>query len=166
MATLKLEADPAERYHAALAYIRRALTATEASWWNALEWRASELKQAPFKAELAKLQARFASKLDAKTLETVARDAELLADRTKETLPGAPPDWKRTNLYTGEVEKQTAATSFFGEVVGGNDPNDPKRASFNLKRALVVGGAVAGAVILGRMFLGSMADRPRYSRYD
>jgi hypothetical protein len=46
----------------------------------------------------------------------VAREAELLADRTKENLPGAPSDWKRTNLYKGEKEKQTAATGYQKEV--------------------------------------------------
>src|SRR5262249_40642568 len=47
----------------------------------------------------------------------IARDAELLADRAQENLPGAPQDRPRTNLYPGEVPKGTPATSYTGELV-------------------------------------------------
>jgi hypothetical protein len=46
----------------------------------------------------------------------IARDAELLADRVEENLPGAPTDWTRTNLYPGEGVHSTNGTSYSGEA--------------------------------------------------
>jgi hypothetical protein len=39
-----------------------------------------------------------------------------LADHVEENLPGAPTDWKRTNLYPGEGAHVTSATSYGNEA--------------------------------------------------
>jgi hypothetical protein len=46
----------------------------------------------------------------------IARDAELLADRAEENLPGAPQSWRRTNLFAGEDERSTPATTYGQEL--------------------------------------------------
>ena len=66
--------------------------------------------------EVAQLKARWLRSTTGAERERVARDAELLADRVQENLPGAPQDRKRTNLYKGEAQKSTAATTYASEV--------------------------------------------------
>jgi hypothetical protein len=46
----------------------------------------------------------------------VARDADLLADRVEESLPGAPQDRARTNLYPGEQPSATPPNNYVDEL--------------------------------------------------
>jgi hypothetical protein len=113
-----------ERYKAATAYVRRAVEIVEAlpiayhadAVTGAIEWYAGKQKTAPARDELARLEARWlrASTDDERT--KIARDAELLADRVEEGLPGAPQDRQRTNLFKGETPKGTPMTSYADEV--------------------------------------------------
>jgi hypothetical protein len=107
------------RYKAAVDYVHRSFKAIEPAWWNIIEQHPYELKIAPFKNDLSKIELRWAQAKD-KDREAIAHDAELLADHVQESLPGAPQDRKRTNLFKGEVQHSTPATSYGGEITGGN----------------------------------------------
>ena len=146
-----------QRYTAAAEYVRRALAVIEPSWWNVFEHQAYEQKTAPVRSDQQKIEGRWLRATSDQEREAIARDAELLADRTKENLPGAPSDWRRTNLYRGEVEKQTSATSFWGELAGTNGPGSGVGTPW---KAIAIGaGAAVGVVVLGRLFVNTMADR-------
>ncbi len=108
------------RYQAATEYVRRAIDAVERapSAFNVVDRYAATLKTKPARDELARLDAvwlRAANDLDR---VRAAQAAELLADRTEESLPGAPQDWRRTNLYAGERPSSTPATSYRQELAG------------------------------------------------
>ena len=110
-----------ERYGAATAYVRRAVDAVKPSvlyWVNpvtgATSWYAGHEKKKVPEAELEKIEDRWLLAQSDAERATVARDAELLADRVEESLPGAPQDRTRTNLYQGEEQKHADATSFIG----------------------------------------------------
>jgi hypothetical protein len=107
------------RYKAATDYVRRAIAAVAnaPSSWNLIDRYAASIKTEPVRDELSHIESRWLRSTGDFDRAKVARDAELLADRTKENLPGAPTDWKRTNFYRGEQEKTTPATSYGGEVV-------------------------------------------------
>jgi hypothetical protein len=112
-----------ERYSAATAYVRRAIDAVKPSvfYWvspitGIASWYAGHEKTKLWEGELQRIEDRWLrAKSDAERAK-VARDAELLADRVQEILPGAPQDRARTNLYKGEVQTHTEATSYLGEV--------------------------------------------------
>lgn len=105
-----------ERYHAAVDYVRRALAVIAPSIFEFWERSAYETKTAPYKNELQRIEARWSvAKTDAERA-AVARDAELLADHTQETMPGAPQDRQRTNLFKGETPQHAPATSYLGEL--------------------------------------------------
>src|SRR5262245_51305049 len=116
MATLQ------QRYEAATSYVRRAIKAVEdgPSTYNpvtkVIEWYAGRQKTEAVRNDLDRIEYRWMYARSTAERAAVVRDAELLADRTKESLPGAPSDWKRTNLYKGEQEKQTSATSYNQEL--------------------------------------------------
>lgn len=104
-----------ERYDTATAYVQRAVTVTKLSALNPILL----LRPDPANIaanELDKLRVRWARATNDLERAVVARDAELLADRIEENLPGAPQDWKRTNLYPGEVPHSTPALSFLSEL--------------------------------------------------
>jgi len=111
-----------ERYERATAYVRRAIEEVEATppTYNpvtkVIEWYAGQTKTEPVRNDLNRIEHRWMFARSDAERARVARDAELLADRTKENLPGAPSDWKRTNLFKGEKEKQTTATGYHKEV--------------------------------------------------
>jgi hypothetical protein len=113
-----------QRYTAATAYVHRAIAAAEqVSVGYALdpvtgliEWYAGKTKTEQPRQDLARIEARWLRATTDEGRATVAREAELLADRVEESLPGAPQDRARTNLYSGEVPKGTPATSYDQEV--------------------------------------------------
>jgi|SRR6266542_2744366 len=110
-----------QRYDAATAYVRRAIKHVHSGWdWflqGAADAYAGSLKVEPVENELRHIEERWMRATTESERMKVAIDAENLADRTKENLPGAPQDWTRTNLYHGEAEHSTAATSYSQEVV-------------------------------------------------
>jgi hypothetical protein len=107
-----------ERYQAATEYVRRAIATVEEpplgsdSLGALVDVYAGTIKTDPVRHELERIEARWGRASSAVERERVARDAELLADRTKENLPGAPQDWRRTNLYPGERETSTPPTTY------------------------------------------------------
>jgi sugar phosphate isomerase/epimerase len=113
-----------ERYMAATAYVRRAVDVVEERGITYLidpvtgivEWYAGKTKTQQPRNELTRIEARWLRTATDTDRAAVARDAELLADRVQESLPGAPQDRVRTNLYEGETPKGTPATSYAQEV--------------------------------------------------
>jgi hypothetical protein len=138
-----------QRYTAAVDYVRRALKVLEPSWWNVFEHQAYDEKTKTVRSDLERIDGRWLRATSDKEREAIARDAELLADRTKENLPGATSDWKRTNLYAGEVEHQTPATSFWGELSGELHQH---AEHVPWKPILYGAGAVVGVLVLSRLF--------------
>jgi hypothetical protein len=115
-----------ERYATATAYVRRAIATVEDRGvgyivdptTGIIEWYAGRTKTAQPRNELARIEARWLRATNGGERAAVARDAELLADRVEENLPGAPQDRQRTNLYPGETPKGTPATTYADEVRG------------------------------------------------
>jgi hypothetical protein len=115
-----------QRYIAATEYVHRAIRQVEAgalhTWGSILpaifatEIYAGQLKTEPVKNELARVEDRWLRAANDIERARVARDAELLADRTEENLPGAPTDWTRTNLTKEEAPRSTAQTSYIEEA--------------------------------------------------
>ena len=113
-----------DRYKAATDYVRRAIGVVEAGGigyaldpvTGAVEWYAGRTKTAEPRNELARLDARWLRATSDAERAALAREAELLADRVEENLPGAPQDRARTNLYAGEVPHGTPATTYGQEV--------------------------------------------------
>ena len=102
-----------QRYQAATDYVKRAIRVVELgalhTWGSILpavfvtETYAGQVKTESVKGDLAQIEARWMRAASDVDRTRVARDAELLADRVEENLPGAPADWQRTNLYQGEA---------------------------------------------------------------
>ena len=111
-----------ERYQSATAYVRRAISVVERgpgiddSLTASIEAYAGRLKTSVVRGDLERIEARWLRAATAFERARLARDAELLADRTQESLPGAPQDRKRTNLFPGETPSSTPSTSFEREV--------------------------------------------------
>lgn len=118
-----------ERYRTATAYVRRAVTTVENRGiayavdpvTGLIEWYAGRTKTEPARNELARLDERWLRASSDIERARLAREAELLADRVQETLPGAPQDRERTNLFKGEEPTSTPATSYYGEVAAQAD---------------------------------------------
>ena len=106
------------RYWEAISYVHRAVDTVEAapSLLNVVDRYAAKVKTQPVRDELTRIEARWLRATNDLERAKIARDAELLADRTKENLPGAPQSWKRTNLYVDEQEQLAPATSYGQEV--------------------------------------------------
>jgi hypothetical protein len=66
--------------------------------------------------EQARIEARWWRAAGEAERAQVARDAELLADRVEESLPGAPQDRGRTNLAADEVAHGTPAVTLGDEL--------------------------------------------------
>ena len=112
-----MTSDAERRYEAAKAYVDRAVaTVIALGMYSPFDQIAAREKTAPVISDAKKLDAKWLRATTETAREALAREAENLADRTKENLPGAPSDWKRTNLYKGEAEKQTAATTYAAAV--------------------------------------------------
>jgi hypothetical protein len=110
-----------KRYLDAVTYIERAIATVEKqSSWNPvtrlIEGYASDTKVENARNELRHVQDRWQRATSETERARVARDAEMLADRTQENLPGAPQDRQRTNLYKGETPKSTPATHYGEEA--------------------------------------------------
>jgi hypothetical protein len=107
-----------DRYWEAVSYVHRAIDVVESasSALNLVDRYAARVKTEPVHGELAGVEARWLRSTNDLERAKIARDAELLADRTQEALPGAPQDRRRTNLWAGEVPTFTPATSYGDEV--------------------------------------------------
>jgi len=113
-----------ERYEAATKYIGRAIATVERPPLSgalfpplaAIEAYAGSAKTQTARNDLARIEARWLRATTEEDRARIARDAELLADRVQESLPGAPQDRARTNLYKGEVPTATPTTSYAQEV--------------------------------------------------
>lgn len=106
------------RYWEAISYVHRAVDSVESapSTLDFVDRYAARVKTEPVRNELAGIEARWLRATNDLERAKIARDAELLADRTQEALPGAPQDRQRTNLWTGEVPTSTPATTYGDEV--------------------------------------------------
>src|SRR4051794_26038707 len=113
-----------ERYRAATAYVRKAIAAVEDRGvvyavdpvTGFVEWYAGKVKTGQPRADLARIESRWLRATRDDERSQIARDAELLADRVEENVPGAPRDWVRTNLYPGETPTVTPPTTYYGEA--------------------------------------------------
>lgn len=107
-----------ERYKRAVAYVHRAVERVERAGFDSsvVDWYAARNETAPARNEVARIEARWLRATNDLDRARIARDAELLADRVQESLPGAPQDRERTNLWHGEVPASTPATSFADEL--------------------------------------------------
>jgi hypothetical protein len=111
-----------QRYDAATRYVERAIDVVDNGprvfdpLSAAIELYAGRTKTQYARVELRSIEARWLRATNDVDRARVARDAELLADRVEESLPGAPQDRARTNLYPGELPTGTAATSFDDEA--------------------------------------------------
>jgi hypothetical protein len=106
-----------QRYQLAIAYVTRAVAAVETpSAWNPIDWYAGRIKIETARNDLRAIEGRWLRARTDDDRALVARDAELLADRTQEVLPGAPQDRQRTNLAKGEHPTFAPATSYAQEV--------------------------------------------------
>lgn len=109
-----------ERYTAATSYVRRAIAdVADRGVLFALdpitgfiEWYAGRAKVEEPQHELERIEARWLRATTDDARATIAHEAELLADRIEENLPGAPQDRPRTNLYADEIQRSTAATGY------------------------------------------------------
>src|SRR6185437_16235268 len=109
--------------------------------------------------ELEQIEARWLRATSEVERGAVAREAELLADRIEENLPGAPQDRPRTNLYPGETPTGTPSTSYADEI---GRRWDWVKARFgdgasNIGTWLLVG----GGVVLGWKALDYLRERER-----
>ena len=112
------------RYAAATAYVRRAIASVASRGVSYsmdpitgfVEWYAGKAKTEEPQNELSRIESRWLRATSEETRTGVARDAELLADRVEENLPGAPQDRARTNLVAGELQRSTPSTSYAQEV--------------------------------------------------
>jgi hypothetical protein len=140
------------RFRAATDYVRRAIASITPQWWNVLERKPAEEKTAPYHHELDHIDARWWAAKSDQERATITRDAELLADHVEETMPGAPQDWKRTNLWKGETPQHVEATSYFGELFGPQGPAAERHAG-ELNKYIVGAAVGAGAFIAIRALL-------------
>ena len=104
-----------ERYDGAAAYVRRAVDSAKPAQWNPLRY----VGDAPTVAignSLQRLEMQWMRATNDLERARVARDTELLADRVEESLPGAPQDRARTNLFPGEVQRATPSGRFVREL--------------------------------------------------
>lgn len=113
-----------ERYESARRYVERAVAAVEhealtssvVPVLDGFEWYGSRLRTETARNDRSRLEARWLRATTDKERVGIARDMELLADRVAESLPGAPQDWKRTNLGKNEAASATAKPSLSDEL--------------------------------------------------
>lgn len=149
-------ATVAERYKAATDYVHRAITVVESVHigyaidpvTGLVEWYAGRTKTAQSRGELDRIEARWQRATSDNMRVVVAREAELLADRVEESLPGAPQDRPRTNLFVGEIVRATPPTSYAAEVNAQarqelGDATNKVRAGAGVGKWLLAGATVA-----------------------
>jgi len=151
-----------QRYQAATAYVHRAINVVQDRGFRyvidpvtgLVEWYAGRTKTDVPRTELARIEARWLRATRGDERSQVARDAELLADRVEENLPGAPQNRERTNLYSGEAPTAAPPTSFYGEIAdrsaelwsGLRDAAERAAAAASLvEKTLLVGGGLWAA---------------------
>ena len=107
-----------QRYRRAIEYATRAVESVSGSLWSSgpIDYYANREKTRTARQDLERIEERWWRASSDEARASVARQAELLADRIKENLPGAPQDWQRTNLTTGENERSAPATSYGSEL--------------------------------------------------
>lgn len=107
-----------ERYKAAIAYVHRAVATVERRAFasSLVDWYAARNLTEPVRDEAEHVEARWLRATNELDRARVARDTELLADRTQESLPGAPQDRRRTNLWDGEIPAFTPPITYGDEV--------------------------------------------------
>ena len=118
-------ATAAERYQAAIDYVERAIATAQAPpLWSTVipavalaSMYGGNLATTTARQDLVAIKKRWAAASSDTERDQVARDAELLADRVEENVPGAPTDRQRTNLFSGEVPSSTPAASFPSAIV-------------------------------------------------
>jgi hypothetical protein len=103
-----------DRYKRAVAYVRRAVDTVEGRAIDSslVDWFAARNQTETARNEVARIEVRWLRATNDVDRARVARDAELLADRVQESLPGAPQDRERTNLWHGEVATSTPTTTY------------------------------------------------------
>jgi hypothetical protein len=103
-----------DRYKRAIEYVHRAVDTVEDKAFDAslVDWFAARKQTETARSEVARVEGRWLRATNDMDRARVARDAELLADRVQESLPGAPQDRERTNLWPGEVPTSTPATTY------------------------------------------------------
>jgi hypothetical protein len=143
-----------QRYEAATGYARRALALVEDSpaFYNLIDRYAASVKTEPYRNDLARVEQRWLRASTDFDRARIARDAELVADRIQETLPGAPQDRQRTNLARGETPTSTPATSYAQEFWRQADElwtSAGSKAGSAGKWLFVVAGLVLGARLVG-----------------
>jgi hypothetical protein len=149
-----------DRYKSATEYVRRAVSTVETRGIRytidpisgIVEWYAGKTKTAEPRNQLARIEARWLRAATGDARNEIARDAELLADRVEESLPGAPQDRARTNLFEGEPPSGTPATSYAQEVDNQADEvsgwlraktSSATREASSVGKWLLVGGGIA-----------------------
>lgn len=144
-----------QRYEHAVAYVHRAIDIVEAGpksydpITRAIDWYAGTIKTETTRSDLERLERQWMFATNDLDRARIAREAELLADRVKENLPGAPQDWKRTNLAKGEHERSTPATSYEQELAS------QASSIFGELKAAAVSAASGASAIGGWLLLGS-----------
>lgn len=103
-----------DRYQRAVAYVHRAVDTVESRALDLsfVDYFAARNQTETTRNEVAHIEGRWLRASNDTDRARVARDAELLGDRVQESLPGAPQDRERTNLWPGEVPKSTPATTY------------------------------------------------------
>src|SRR5215813_13727402 len=110
-----------QRFKDATDYVHRAIAVVEhgplslSPTLGFLDALAGRYKTETARNELDRIEERWLRATSAAERLRIAREAELLADRVQENVPGAPQDRQRTNLYPGEVPTATPATSYAEE---------------------------------------------------
>ena len=139
-----------DRYWEAISYVHRALDEVESapSLLNLVDRYAAKVKTQPVRDELARIESRWLRATSDLERAKIARDAELLADRTKENLPGAPQSWRRTNLFVGEDERSTPATSY-GQELASEAENDWQWVKDKASGAADAGKGLAQLLLVG-----------------
>ena len=111
-------ATATERYNRATSYAHHAIASVSRSMWSVgvFDYYGNQEKTKTARQDLERIEARWWRASVESERNLIARDAELLADRIKENLPGAPLDWQRTNLAAGEIEKTQPPTTFASDL--------------------------------------------------
>jgi hypothetical protein len=163
-----------ERFRAATAYVRKAIAAVEDRGvvyaldpvTGFVEWYAGKVKTGQPRADLARIEARWLRATRDDERSQIARDAELLADRVEENIPGAPQEWLRTNLYSGETPTATPPTTYYGEAADQAGEvwgwvKDKASGAAEGVSAVAKSLLIGGGVVLGWKLFGYLRERER-----
>lgn len=154
-----------ERYDAATAYVEHAVKVTKLSPINPILLLRPD-PAAVAANELSRLRGRWARSTNDLERAAVARDAERLADRVEENLPGAPQGWQRTNLFPGETPRSTPPLSFLAEFKreAADDWMNIDTLETEIRKRSLVPLAVIGGGVLILALLGLDGETARQER--